>query len=104
MTAGMRYSTRPSSCTGWWHCDFCGVSTWRDMHELPLSPGKLKLYSYHKWIGITAVDAGGVARDVAADAYAPPLPSDMAAWQRRASQAVHGAAVVLMIAIPCRAG
>ena len=23
------------------------------MHELPLSPTKLKLYSYHKWIGVT---------------------------------------------------
>ena len=25
------------------------------MHELPLSPTKLKLYSYHKWIGITVL-------------------------------------------------
>ena len=25
------------------------------MHELPLSPYKLKLYSYHKWIGITVL-------------------------------------------------
>ena len=23
------------------------------MRELPLSPSKLKLYSYHKWIGVT---------------------------------------------------
>ena len=25
------------------------------MHELPLSPTKLKLYSYHKWIGMTVL-------------------------------------------------
>lgn len=25
------------------------------MHELPLSPEKLKLYAYHKWIGITVL-------------------------------------------------
>jgi cytochrome b561 len=24
------------------------------MHELPLSPDKLKLYSWHKWAGVTA--------------------------------------------------
>ena len=23
------------------------------MHDLPLSPLKLRLYSYHKWIGVT---------------------------------------------------
>ncbi|MDP1634086.1 MAG: cytochrome b/b6 domain-containing protein, partial [Gallionellaceae bacterium] len=23
------------------------------MHDLPLSPDKLRLYSYHKWIGVT---------------------------------------------------
>ena len=23
------------------------------MHDLPLSPGKLRLYSYHKWVGVT---------------------------------------------------
>ena len=23
------------------------------MHDLPLSPTKLRLYSYHKWIGVT---------------------------------------------------
>lgn len=25
------------------------------MHDLPLSPQKLKLYAYHKWIGITVL-------------------------------------------------
>ena len=24
------------------------------MHDLPLSPEKLKLYSWHKWAGVTA--------------------------------------------------
>ena len=24
------------------------------MHELPLSPSKLQLYSWHKWAGVTA--------------------------------------------------
>jgi len=23
------------------------------MHELPFSPSRLKLYSYHKWLGVT---------------------------------------------------
>ena len=25
------------------------------MHDLPLSPTKLQLYSYHKWLGITVL-------------------------------------------------
>ncbi len=32
------------------------------MHDLPLSPTKLQLYSYHKWIGITVLLAWPGAR------------------------------------------
>ncbi|OJW77842.1 MAG: cytochrome b [Thiobacillus sp. 65-1402] len=70
------------------------------MHELPLSPGKLKLYSYHKWIGITLLMLVALRVTWRLTHTPPPLPADMAAWQRRASQAVHGLLYLLMIAIP----
>ncbi|MFZ5575588.1 MAG: cytochrome b [Pseudomonadota bacterium] len=70
------------------------------MVDLPLSPDKLKLYSYHKWIGVTVflLVAARLAWRLAHTP--PPLPDGIAAWQRRASSAVHGALYVLMVAIP----
>jgi cytochrome b561 len=70
------------------------------MHELPLSPDKLKLYSYHKWIGITVLLLVAVRLGWRLTHTPPPLPGSIAAWQRRARAAVHGLLYLLMIAIP----
>jgi len=70
------------------------------MHELPLSPDKLKLYSYHKWIGITILLLASLRVMWRVTHTPPPLPVDMARWQRRASKAVHGLLYVLILAIP----
>jgi len=70
------------------------------MHELPLSPGKLKLYSYHKWIGITVLLLVAIRLSWRLTHTPPPLPESVAAWQRRASAAVHGLLYLLMIVIP----
>lgn len=70
------------------------------MHELPLSPGKLKLYSYHKWIGITILLLVAIRLGWRLAHTPPPLPASVAAWQRRASAIVHGLLYGLMIAIP----
>ncbi|HRK77092.1 cytochrome b [Thiobacillus sp.] len=101
MTAGMRYST-PAIVLHWLVAllIFVAFPLGVYMHELPLSPGKLKLYSYHKWIGITLLMLVALRVTWRLTHTPPPLPSDMAAWQRRASQAVHGLLYVLMIAIP----
>lgn len=69
------------------------------MHELPLSPDKLKLYSYHKWIGVTIFLLVALRLAWRLGHTPPPLPS-LRAWQRRASVAVHGVLYVLMVAIP----
>ena len=70
------------------------------MHELPLSPDKLKLYSYHKWIGVTVLMLVAVRLGWRLTHIPPPLPDGIAAWQRSASAAVHGLLYGLMIAIP----
>jgi cytochrome b561 len=70
------------------------------MHDLPLSPGKLRLYSYHKWIGITILMLASLRAAWRLTHTPPPLPDGVAGWQRRASQVVHGLLYLLIFVIP----
>lgn len=78
---------------------FAGFPLGLYMIDLPLSPDKLKLYSYHKWIGVTVLMLVAVRLGWRLT-HTPPLPDSVAAWQRRASAIVHGLLYLLMIAIP----
>ena len=70
------------------------------MHDLPFSPNKLKLFSWHKWAGVTLF-AVLMLRIVWRLTHRPPaLPSNMPQWQQRAAEATHIALYGLMIAIP----
>jgi cytochrome b561 len=69
------------------------------MHELKLSPLKLQLYSYHKWIGVT-VFALAALRLAWRLVQSPPPALPMTAWQARVAMLAHGALYVLMFAIP----
>ena len=70
------------------------------MVDLPLSPQKLKLYSWHKWIGVT-IFLLALARLAWRTAHRPPaLPSSMPAWQSRAAAASHALLYMLLLAIP----
>ena len=70
------------------------------MHELPLSPQKLKFYSWHKWAGVT-IFLFVILRLVWRLGHRPPaLPFLMPAWQRLAAEATHVLLYVLMFAVP----
>jgi cytochrome b561 len=70
------------------------------MVELPLSPQKLKFYSYHKWAGVT-VFLLVLARLAWRITHRPPaLPADMPGWQVTAAKAGHHLLYLLMVIVP----
>ena len=68
------------------------------MHDLKLSPEKLQLYSYHKWIGMSLLLLA-VLRILWRLTHKPPVLL-MPRWQQVASSAVHDLLYLLFIAIP----
>ena len=70
------------------------------MHDLPLSPEKLQLYSWHKWAGVTAFLLL-LTRLAWRLLHAPPaLPRHMPTAAVRLARVGHAALYVLMAAIP----
>lgn len=70
------------------------------MHDLPLSPHKLRMYSYHKWIGV-AVFLFAVIRLSWRLSHRPPaLPGSMANWEKSVAHGMHFALYVLICIIP----
>lgn len=70
------------------------------MTNLQLSPAKLKLYSYHKWIGVT-IFLLVLMRIAWRLAHRPPLPpASMPAWQHSAASIAHFFLYALTLAIP----
>jgi len=70
------------------------------MHEMALSPDKLRMLSYHKWLGVT-VFILLVIRLVWRVGHKPAaMVSDMPEWQRYAAKGVHVLLYVLLFAIP----
>jgi len=70
------------------------------MHELPLSPTKLELYSWHKWAGVTIFMLVIVRLAWRSTHPAPPLPETMPKPLRLAAQVAHWLLYALMFAIP----
>ena len=69
------------------------------MSDLRLSPLKLQLISYHKWIGMTVLLLVIVRILVRMKKGAPaPLPGPT--WQLKAAQVTHVLLYVLMFAVP----
>ncbi|HYW57365.1 MAG TPA: cytochrome b [Polaromonas sp.] len=77
-----------------------GFSVGFYMVDLPLSPLKLQLYSYHKWIGLSI--AGFLLFRLAwrARHAPPPLPALMPALQTSAAHVSHLLLYVLMFCVP----
>lgn len=70
------------------------------MHDLPLSPGKLQLYSYHKWLGITVLLLAVLRVFWRATHTPPALPEHLPRWQNIASHATHQFLYVLIFVVP----
>jgi cytochrome b561 len=70
------------------------------MSDLPLSPQKLKIYSWHKWAGVTAFVLVLVRLAWCAGHPPPALPAAMPGWQKTAAHGLHHLLYLLMIAIP----
>lgn len=70
------------------------------MHELPISPTKLRLYSYHKWAGVT-IFLLVVVRLLWRFTHRPPeLPPRMAGWERALATLAHVGLYALTLAVP----
>jgi cytochrome b561 len=78
----------------------CAIAVGIYMHDLPLSPHKLKVYSWHKWIGVTIFLLAVFRVLWRATHPAPPLPAAIPPWQRNAAQATHLLLYVLILVIP----
>jgi cytochrome b561 len=70
------------------------------MHDLPLSPDKLRLYSYHKWLGVTIFLLAVLRVTWRVRHRAPPLPAAMPGWEKLASHGVHYLLYALIFAVP----
>jgi cytochrome b561 len=70
------------------------------MSDLLLSPRKLQLYSYHKWIGITVLLLVVLRLLWRATHRPPPLLPGMPRWQEIAAHGVHHGLYLLMLAVP----
>jgi cytochrome b561 len=70
------------------------------MVELKLSPLKLKLYSWHKWAGVTIFLIAAARLMWRAWHPAPAPPVNSPPWQRAAAAINHWALYALLICIP----
>lgn len=70
------------------------------MADLPLSPNRLKLFSYHKWIGVSVFLLVAIRLAWRANHRAPAPLAGMPRWQTIAAVATHHSLYLLMVAVP----
>lgn len=74
------------------------------MTGLPLSPWRLKLYNWHKWLGVTILLLSAARLLWRLRRPPPPLPAEMLAamppWQRVVHPALHRLLYLLFFAVP----
>lgn len=68
--------------------------------DLPLSPQKLRNFSFHKWIGVTVFLLAAARLLWRLGHPAPALPTAMAPWERNAARATHVLLYFLFFAAP----
>ena len=75
-----------------------GVGFW--MSDLPLSPRKLQVYSWHKWAGVTVFMLAAVRLAWRATHVPPALPASISRANAIVAGAVHHLLYLLMFALP----
>jgi len=70
------------------------------IEDMPLSPLKLKMLSWHKWNGITVLWLALLRLGVRHLSGAPGLPASMPGWQKLAAEWGHRMLYLLMLLIP----
>lgn len=70
------------------------------MTGLQFSMSKLKLFSWHKWLGITVLGLVAIRLINRLFQTAPPYPESMEKWEKVAAKAVHLALYFFMFAVP----
>jgi cytochrome b561 len=68
--------------------------------DLPVSPARLKLLTYHKWAGITILALSALRLLWRLTHTPPPLPATAPAWQNQAAHAAHWLLYALFFAVP----
>lgn len=69
------------------------------MTDMDISPQRLKLFNYHKWVGVTVLGLA-LFRLVWRWTHRAPELLPMPAWQRQAARLGHGLLYLLMLAVP----
>lgn len=70
------------------------------MDDMPLSPAKFKLISWHKWAGITVLGLVAIRLIWLKIKGAPAADPGLPAWQNKVSTATHHLLYLLMFAMP----
>lgn len=70
------------------------------MADLHLSPLKLQLFSYHKWLGVTVFMLVAIRLIWRAKHTPPAMSPSITLWQQRAAHGLHHTLYVLIFAIP----
>lgn len=71
------------------------------MVDIPgITPTKLKYFSWHKWIGVTALGLACMRLLWRLTHAAPAYPVSMPGWQKTVAHSLHGLLYVLMFAVP----
>lgn len=68
--------------------------------DMKLSPAKIALINYHKWIGVTVLGLVALRLLWRLTHPAPALPAAMAFWEKRLAHWTHGILYGLMFAVP----
>lgn len=78
----------------------CGFALAVYMVDLPLSPQKLKYFSWHKWIGVSVFLLATARVAWRLTHRPPPQDSAMPVWQQRAAALLHVVLYSLVVVIP----